>query len=130
MYAWEKSFNNMVSFTRLSEVKLIKYSSYLRGIYLCLMVFTERTTLFITLITYVSMRNTMTAHITFALAGYFNILQLLGVIFFPQALIMCGEAVISIKRIQVIFRYYLYFIINTQWFLYFFSRIFCCSMRY
>ncbi|KAK0084066.1 hypothetical protein PV325_007667 [Microctonus aethiopoides] len=84
----------------LSEVKLIKYSSYLRGIYLSLMVLTERTTLFITLITYVFMGNTMTAHITFALAGYFNILQLVGVIFFPQALIMCGEAVISIKRIQ------------------------------
>ncbi|KAK0161586.1 hypothetical protein PV327_010042 [Microctonus hyperodae] len=100
MYAWEKSFNNVISFTRLSEIKLIKYSSYLRGIYLSLMVFTERTTLFIALITYVSMGNSMTAHTTFTLAGYFNILQMVGVIFFPQALIMCGEAIISIKRIQ------------------------------
>ncbi|CAD6222001.1 GSCOCT00005267001.2-RA-CDS [Cotesia congregata] len=100
MYAWEKPFNKIVSQTRLAEIKKIHSSSNVRGLYTSLMVFTERTTLYVTLIAFVLMGNPMKADITFQLSSYFNILQMVVAICFPQALILFSEAIISIKRIE------------------------------
>ncbi|XP_008553008.1 ATP-binding cassette sub-family C member 4 isoform X2 [Microplitis demolitor] len=100
MYAWEKPFNKIVSQTRYAEIKKIHSSSNVRGLYTALMVFTERTALFVTLVTFVLMGNPMKAEITFQLSSYFNILQMVVAIFFPQALILFSEAVISTKRIE------------------------------
>lgn len=102
MYAWEKPFNKIVSQTRYAEIKKIHSSSNVRGLYTALMVFTERTALFVTLVTFVLMGNPMKAEITFQLSSYFNILQMVVAIFFPQALILFSEAVISTKRIEVL----------------------------
>lgn len=102
MYAWEKPFNKIVSDIRLLEIQQIKHSSYLRGLYFSFMVFTERTTFFITLITFIYMGNIVTAEMAFTLASYFNILQMITSVFFPQALVLYGEAVISVRRIEVI----------------------------
>lgn len=101
MYAWEKPFDKIVSITRAFEIKVVRKSSQLRGLYLGIMVFTERTTLFLTLISFVLMGNDLTAEVSFQLATYFNILQMTVAICFPQALIMCGETLVSIKRLEV-----------------------------
>lgn len=100
MYAWEQPFDKIVSNIRRLEIKKISISSYFRGLYLSLMVFTERTILYLTIITFISMGNTLTAEISFQLASYFNTLQLTTAIFFPTALIMLGETLISIRRIE------------------------------
>lgn len=50
MYAWETPFRNVVKLARKKEVDQIEYSSYIRGIYLSTMVFTERSTLFIAIL--------------------------------------------------------------------------------
>ncbi|XP_043284009.1 probable multidrug resistance-associated protein lethal(2)03659 isoform X2 [Venturia canescens] len=100
MYAWEKPFEFIVSHTRASEIGVIIKSSFIRGFYLSIMVFTERTTLFLTLASFVLMGNGLPAHVSFSLATYFNILQMTTAIWFPQALILCGEARISINRLE------------------------------
>ncbi|XP_024943405.1 probable multidrug resistance-associated protein lethal(2)03659 isoform X1 [Cephus cinctus] len=100
MYGWEEPFEKMVSWTRRTEIKIIRYSSYLRAFYLSIMVYTERLTLFLTLIAFILMGNTLTADVTFVLATYFNILQMTMAIFFPQAIITGGEALVSIKRLE------------------------------
>ncbi|XP_044009118.1 ATP-binding cassette sub-family C member 4-like [Aphidius gifuensis] len=100
MYAWEIPFDKIVSNIRRLEIKKISIASYCRGLYSSFMIFTERTTLFLTIITFLLMGNILTAEISFQLASYFNTLQMTTTIFFPMALIMLGETLISIKRIE------------------------------
>ncbi|XP_046428414.1 ATP-binding cassette sub-family C member 4-like [Neodiprion fabricii] len=99
MYSWEKPFELLVSKVRALEIKLIAYTSYLRGFYLSIMVFSERVTLYLTLITFVLMGNYLTADVTFVLATLFNVLQLTCAIAFPQAIIQAGETAVSLNRL-------------------------------
>ncbi|XP_011149209.1 multidrug resistance-associated protein 4-like [Harpegnathos saltator] len=100
MYAWEKPFSKIVSITRISEIDKIKFSSYVRAAYLAIIVFTERLILYFTLLMYVLTGNHLSADVTYVLASYFNILQLTTALFFPQALILLGETMVSINRLE------------------------------
>ncbi|XP_037896202.1 multidrug resistance-associated protein 4 [Glossina fuscipes] len=100
MYAWEKPFQTVVKEARRREIKQIRYASYLRGFYLSTMVFTERSTLYITIAAAVFMGNTISADIVFAMAGYYNILQLVAAIWYPLAVSFGAEALVSLTRIQ------------------------------
>ncbi|XP_046429218.1 ATP-binding cassette subfamily C member 4-like isoform X3 [Neodiprion fabricii] len=99
MYAWEKPFELIVSKVRAVEMKLVGYTSYLRGIYLSITVFTEKTTLFLTLIVFVLNGNSLTANITFVLSTLFNVLQFTCAICLPKAVLMAGETAVSLERI-------------------------------
>ncbi|XP_046746888.1 ATP-binding cassette sub-family C member 4-like [Diprion similis] len=99
MYSWEKPFELIVSKVRALEMKLIGYTSYLRGFHLSIMIFSERVTLYLTLITFVLMGNYLTADVTFVLATLFNVLQLTCAIAFPQAVIQSAETVVSLNRL-------------------------------
>lgn len=100
MYAWEKPFQNVVKEARRREIKQIRYASYLRGFYLSTMVFTERSTLYITIAAAVLMGNIISADIVFSMAGYYNILQLVAAIWYPLAVSFGAEALVSLKRVQ------------------------------
>lgn len=101
MYAWEKPFSKIVSITRALEIQKIKFSSYVRAAYLAIIVFTERLLLYFTLMQFVLSGNNMTADLTYILTTYFNILQLTAACFFPQAIIILGEAMVSMNRLEV-----------------------------
>lgn len=101
MYAWEKPFSKIVSVTRELEIKKIKFSSYVRAAYLAIIVFTERLSLYFTLIVFVLTGNNLTADLTYEMATYFNMLQLSAALYFPQALIMLGESMVSLNRLEV-----------------------------
>ncbi|KYQ56410.1 Multidrug resistance-associated protein 4, partial [Trachymyrmex zeteki] len=100
MYAWEKPFSQIVSVIRKLEIKQIKYSSYMRAAYLAIMVFTERLTVYFTLMTFVLMGNNLTADVTYEISTYFNILQLVVALYFPQGLILLGESIVSFNRLE------------------------------
>lgn len=100
MYAWEKPFSKIVSITRALEIQKIKFSSYVRAAYLAIIVFTERLLLYFTLMQFVLSGNNMTADLTYILTTYFNILQLTAACFFPQAIIILGEAMVSMNRLE------------------------------
>ncbi|KAJ8684127.1 hypothetical protein QAD02_019919 [Eretmocerus hayati] len=100
MYSWEKPFAALVSITRKLEVDVLAIMSYVRGINIASFVFTERTTLFVTIAAYVLQDNLITADKAFTMAQYFNILQLTMAIFYPRAVACAAEANISIKRIE------------------------------
>lgn len=100
MYAWEKPFQGVVKEARRKEIKQIRYASYLRGFYLSTMVFTERSTLYITIAAAVLMGNMISADIVFSMAGYYNILQLVAAIWYPLAVSFGAEALVSLKRVQ------------------------------
>ncbi|XP_073824771.1 CF transmembrane conductance regulator [Musca autumnalis] len=100
MYAWEKPFQNVVKEARRREVKQIRYASYLRGFYLSTMVFTERSTLYITIAAAVLLGGAVSADIVFSMAGYYNIFQLVAAIWYPLAVSFGAEALVSLKRVQ------------------------------
>lgn len=100
MYAWEKPFQAVIKLARKNEVQQIKYASYIRGLYLSTMVFTERSTLFLVLATCVWEGRPITADVVFSIAQFFNVLQLTAAIFYPLALSLCAEAFVSISRVQ------------------------------
>ncbi|XP_011066373.1 PREDICTED: probable multidrug resistance-associated protein lethal(2)03659 [Acromyrmex echinatior] len=100
MYAWEKPFSQIVSVIRKLEIKQIKFSSYVRAAYLAIIVFTERLTVYFTLITFVLMGNNLTADVTYEMSTYFNILQLVVASYFPQGLILLGESIVSFNRLE------------------------------
>lgn len=100
MYAWEKPFEAMVKLARRKEINVITSASYLRGIYQSCAVFIERTTLYLTIITYVFLGNNITADKTYSMAQFFNALQLALAIYYPMAISIGAETLVSIKRLQ------------------------------
>lgn len=100
MYAWEIPFQSVVAESRRKEIKQIRYASYIRAVYLSTMVFTERSTLFITLAACTWLGENISADVVFSMAQFFNNLQLLAAIFYPLAVSLGAEALVSIKRIQ------------------------------
>ncbi|KAJ8684206.1 hypothetical protein QAD02_019998, partial [Eretmocerus hayati] len=100
MYAWEKPFEKIVNQTRLAEMKKITATSHVRSFFFSSMVYTERTTVFATLVLFVLSGNTLSADVVFTLAMYFNILQLSIIYMMPNGLIAVGETSVSVKRIE------------------------------
>ncbi|XP_058822715.1 ATP-binding cassette sub-family C member 4-like [Topomyia yanbarensis] len=100
MYAWEKPFHSVVSLARKKEVQQIRWASYIRGIYLSTMMFTERSTLFLAIAACFFEGRPITADIVFPMAQFFNILQLTAAIFYPLAISLGAEALVSIDRVQ------------------------------
>ena len=100
MYTWEKPFEKLVSLVRSREVDVLLRSSYLRGFTLASFVFTERTTLYFTIMAYVLLGNNISADKVFSMAQYYNILQLTMAILYPMAVSATAEAVVSIKRLE------------------------------
>ncbi|KAG7200525.1 hypothetical protein KM043_001089 [Ampulex compressa] len=100
MYAWEKPFQALVSMARSYEVDVLTLTSYLRGFTLASFVFTERTTLYFTIMAYVLLGNSISADKVFSMAQYFNILQATMAIFYPMAVSFAAEAAVSIRRLE------------------------------
>lgn len=100
MYAWEKPFQILVKELRAREVDVLTKAAYIRGVFLSCMVFIERTTSYLTVITYVLLGNEITADKVFSLSQFFNSLQLALAIFIPMAIQMGAESVVSVRRIQ------------------------------
>ncbi|XP_018402741.1 PREDICTED: multidrug resistance-associated protein 4-like [Cyphomyrmex costatus] len=100
MYTWEKPFAELVNRARKYEIDVLTLISYLRGFTLATCVFTERTTLYFTIMAYVLYGHSISADKVFSLAQYFNILQLTMAIFYPMAVAGAAEAAVSIKRIE------------------------------
>ncbi|XP_068991531.1 ATP-binding cassette sub-family C member 4-like [Neodiprion pinetum] len=99
MYAWEKPFEQEVSKIRSLEVKLISISSYLSVILMSITTSSRKVSLFATLMTFILMRNQLTAEITFALATLFEILGVLCAIKVRKAIIGASETKVSLRRI-------------------------------
>lgn len=68
---------------------------------MALMVVTERTTLFLTVVTYVLLGNRLTSEKVFSIAQLFNTIQLYMSIFFPLAMSSYAEAKVSVDRLEV-----------------------------
>lgn len=100
MYAWENSFMAVVSKTRLSEIQQLRYANYLYGFQRTTRFFIQRSTLFITLAAAVLLGQGITADFVFSVEVYYNILQTVAAVYYPLAVNLGVEALVSLGRIQ------------------------------
>ncbi|XP_066255286.1 ATP-binding cassette subfamily C member 4-like [Euwallacea similis] len=100
MYAWERPFEKIVELARKLEIDIVQKTSYIKGFSLALMLFTERATLYIAVITWVLMGNSIRGDIVFSMAQLLNTVQLYMAIFFPLALATYEECKVSMRRIE------------------------------
>jgi len=100
MYTWEDPFANLVELARANEVRLIKYTSVLRGINMALFFVSSKVILFISFITYVLLGYTLDPEIVFVAITLFNAVRLLMTLFFPYGVAQLAETLISCNRLQ------------------------------
>lgn len=63
MYAWEIPFQKVVGEKRKEELKEVKTATILRTIFIGFMIFTERSAMFITILTFVLFGNVLSANV-------------------------------------------------------------------
>ncbi|XP_068992124.1 ATP-binding cassette sub-family C member 4-like isoform X3 [Neodiprion pinetum] len=99
MYSWEKPFNKIVSKVRDLELKVISYASYLKGFNFSMILLSGKITLYFALTSFVLIGNTITAETAFVSVGLINALRISCAVYFPLALILAGEAAVSLDRL-------------------------------
>lgn len=98
-YAWEQNFAKVIEKTRKKELQAVKGSSYIMAL-LYSMWAISRVSLFLTLVTYVSSGNVLTARKVFIVSAFYNILNDSMVHFWPLAISFCAQAYVSTKRLK------------------------------
>ncbi|XP_043284228.1 ATP-binding cassette subfamily C member 4-like isoform X2 [Venturia canescens] len=100
MYAWEKPFCAMVELARRLELRVVRKSSYIRGIYMTFNLFTTRVALYCTLITMLIFHEDLTAEKVFVFSSYFNILAHTMSGMFVRGFAEIAECMVAVDRLQ------------------------------
>ncbi len=100
MYAWEKPFAKIISNLRKMEIKFIRRSLYLRGMYVSVHSIAAKLIPFCALILYVALGNRMTASKAFFSIAVFNTILQVIMNRLPTAASMLGELVASLNRVE------------------------------
>nr|KAF6427058.1 ATP binding cassette subfamily C member 4 [Rousettus aegyptiacus] len=100
MYAWEKSFAELITNLRRKEISKVLRSSYLRGMNLASFFVGSKLIIFVTFTVYVLLGNVITASRVFVTVALYATVRLTVTLFFPSAIEKVSEAVVSIRRIK------------------------------
>ncbi|KAM6446472.1 ATP-binding cassette sub-family C member 4 isoform 1-T1 [Liasis olivaceus] len=100
MYAWEKSFADLVNNMRRKEISVVLKSSYLRGLNLASFFVASKITVFMTFMTYVLLGNLISASRVFVAVSLYGAVRLTVTLFFPAAVEKVSEALVSVRRIK------------------------------
>ncbi|KAF3825716.1 hypothetical protein GH733_006543 [Mirounga leonina] len=92
MYAWEKSFADLITYLRRKEISKILSSSYLRGMNLASFFVASKIIIFVTFTTYVLLGNVITASHVFVAVSLYGAVRLTVTLFFPAAIEKVSEA--------------------------------------
>ena len=78
MYAWEKPFAELVSNARRMELKIIRKTSFVRGLYMTFVLFTTRAAVFCTMLAIALLYGSdqITADKVFVVSSYFRYITL------------------------------------------------------
>ncbi|XP_012625198.2 ATP-binding cassette sub-family C member 4 isoform X2 [Microcebus murinus] len=100
MYAWEKSFADLIANLRRKEISKVLSSSYLRGMNFASFFSSSKIIVFVTFTCYVLLGNVITASRVFVALTLYGAVRLTVTLFFPSAIERVSEAIVSIRRIQ------------------------------
>ncbi|XP_018014259.1 ATP-binding cassette sub-family C member 4 isoform X1 [Hyalella azteca] len=103
MYAWELPFAEMVKKFRKSEIDVIMHTNYYRAVNMSLFFTSAKLVVFLALLTYVVTGNALTAEKVFVTSALVNNVRLVMTLFFPMAISMGSETLISCRRLQEFF---------------------------
>ncbi|KAL3283209.1 hypothetical protein HHI36_006358 [Cryptolaemus montrouzieri] len=100
MYCWEEPFAKLVAFARRKEMSAIRSHAYLLGILYSFEMFLSRTSIFISLLSYVLLGKYITAEKVFLVTSIYSTLRPNISVMFALALSNLAEINISIRRIN------------------------------
>ncbi|XP_069457987.1 ATP-binding cassette sub-family C member 4-like isoform X1 [Ovis canadensis] len=100
MYAWEKSFAELITRLRRKEISKILRSSYLDGMNLIFFDTASKVILFVTFTTYVLLGNMITVNQVFLAITLYQVVQFTGILLFPIAIENIAETIASVRRIK------------------------------
>lgn len=100
MYAWEGSFANLIAEARKAEISVIQKTCFYKAFNMVFFFTASRMVMALIFLTYVLMGDVLTAEKAFLTLALFNVVKLSMTLFFPNAIQMTSEALISIQRIE------------------------------
>lgn len=102
MYAWEKPFARLITYTRKLELKMVSKISYIRAFHMTSMIFTARIALFCTMLTIILIHGPaeITSARIFVISSYFNIVSHLIAQRFSRAIAETAEVLVALKRLE------------------------------
>ncbi|XP_044268134.1 probable multidrug resistance-associated protein lethal(2)03659 [Tribolium madens] len=105
MYTWEKPFAKLIELARKLEIHQIRASSYLKAINVSFIIFLNRTSIYLCVLTYVLTGNTLSAGYVYVVTSYYGILRQSLTMFLPRGITLLAETNVSVKRIQKFLSY-------------------------
>jgi ATP-binding cassette subfamily C (CFTR/MRP) protein 4 len=99
-YAWEKLFCARVKLVRFQELKTIRKSSYIRGLFMTIFLSITRVALYLTILTMLALGEHVAIDRIFVIASYYNVLSFLLTGKFVRAFGEIAECKVSAGRIQ------------------------------
>ncbi|CAB3386319.1 Hypothetical predicted protein [Cloeon dipterum] len=103
MYTWEIPFAKLVAVARRIEIRHIQHNSYIRGIFLSLIMIITRLTVFVTLVIAVLIGDYITAEKVFVITAFYNVIRQTMTMSFPQGVSQLAECSVSFNRLQTFF---------------------------
>ncbi|XP_057334745.1 ATP-binding cassette sub-family C member 4-like isoform X1 [Microplitis mediator] len=104
MYAWEMPFNKIVKQIRFNEIRKIHCSNNLQVLSTIFSGISQKMMVFLTLVVLMYSGNVIDPQITFQIAIYFNTLQLHMADIYPVAIVLIGQTMVTVKRIEEFLR--------------------------
>jgi ATP-binding cassette subfamily C (CFTR/MRP) protein 4 len=106
MYVWEIPFSKLVELARIREISTIQKSMILRSINLAIFFVSSKLITFLCLILFVISGGELNAENVFVSISLINQLREVMTLYFPYGVSLGAEALISLRRIQVIENYF------------------------
>ncbi|XP_059049333.1 ATP-binding cassette sub-family C member 4-like [Achroia grisella] len=100
MYAWEKPFQKVVEMTRTHETRALTKAIFVRSVFIGFMLFTDRTIMFLTILTLVLGGEMISASTIYPIQQYFSIIQFNITMILPMLIASLSEMKVSVERIQ------------------------------
>lgn len=100
MYAWEHSFANLVAEARKAEIDVIQKTCFYKAFNMCFFFVCSKIVMALIFTTFVLQGENLTADKAFLTLALYNVAKLSMAMFFPTAISMSSETLISIQRIQ------------------------------
>lgn len=99
MFGWEKAFESLINSIRKHEINAIAKGYYVKATLLSFEILTSFA-VFVTLVLYVYLGNSITAQKAFVTIAYFNYVNRHLVYFWPMAVTSLADGWISLKRVE------------------------------
>ncbi|KAK5648315.1 hypothetical protein RI129_003207 [Pyrocoelia pectoralis] len=105
MYTWEKPFAKLIDLARRHEIASLRSHFFLESIMFSLEMFITRTCLFISLVVFIAMGQTMTADVAYTATSIYSFIRPVMTMLFSISIAAYAEVHISVSRVHSFLSY-------------------------